>query len=152
MKVLTDADLMNRRRATHAGKVLSKVSIAAVIFLFLSAFASLFVTMIAAMLIVMWFAFTITLVGLPLLMAGDGWLGILRKLTNTVEFGGTITDFMIKLTAPLAAISISCAVVSVVLLFLGAGENKSSAVPRTVVSAIVVIIAIVCIIFARGIK
>lgn len=152
MKNLTETELLNRKRALHAGTILSKVSIAAAVFLLLSAFASLFVMLFAGLAIILWITLTICLFGIPFLIFGKSWLGLLDTFKNTVEFGSTMVDFMIKLTAPLAAISISCAVLAPVLLFLAAGENKSAAVPRTVVSAIVVIVSIVCIIFAGGVK
>lgn len=152
MKNLTETELLNRKCALHAGTILSKVSIAAAVFLFLSAFASLFVMLFAGLAIILWITLTICLIGLPFLMFGNSWLGLLHNFMNAVEFGSAMVDFMIKLTAPLAAISISCAVLAPVLLFLAAGENKSAAVPRTVVSAIVVIVSIVCIIFAGGVK
>ncbi len=152
MKNLTETELLNRKRALHAGTVLSKVSIAAAVFLLLSAFASVFVMLFAGLAILLWITLTICLLGIPFLIFGKSWLGLLYTFKNTVEFGSAMVDFMIRLTAPLAAISISCAVLAPVLLFLAAGENKSAAVPRTVVSAIVVLVSVLCIIFAGGVK
>ena len=54
MKNLTETELLNRKRALHAGTILSKVSIAAAVFLFLSAFASLFVMLFAGLAIILW--------------------------------------------------------------------------------------------------
>lgn len=152
MKNLTETELLNRKRALHAGTVLSKVSIAAAVFLLLSAFASVFVMLFAGLAIILWITLTICLLGIPFLIFGQSWLGLLYTFKNTVEFGSAMVNFLIRLTAPLAAISISCAVLAPVLLFLAAGENKSAAVPRTVVSAIVVLVSVLCIIFAGGVK
>lgn len=152
MKNLTETELLNRKRALHAGTVLSKVSIAAAVFLLLSAFASVFVMLFAGLAILLWITLTICLLGIPFLIFGQSWLGLLYTFKNTVEFGSAMVNFLIRLTAPLAAISISCAVLAPVLLFLAAGENKSAAVPRTVVSAIVVLVSVLCIIFAGGVK
>ena len=49
MKNLTETELLSRKRALHAGTILSKVSIAAAVFLLLSAFASLFVMLFAGL-------------------------------------------------------------------------------------------------------
>lgn len=152
MKNLTETELLNRKRALHAGTVLSKVSIAAAVFLLLSAFASVFVMLFAGLAILLWITLTICLLGIPFLIFGQSWLGLLYTFKNTVEFGSAMVNFLIRLTAPLAAISISCAVLAPVLLFLAAGENKSAAVPRTVVSTIVVLVSVLCIIFAGGVK
>ena len=53
MKNLTETELLNRKRALHAGTVLSKVSIAAAVFLLLSAFASVFVMLFAGLAIIL---------------------------------------------------------------------------------------------------
>lgn len=150
MKAPTEADLLNRKRAKRLGTILSNISIAAAILLFLSAFASVMVSAIAAVALILWFAVTICLLGVPLL--DEGWRGLLPTITDTVEFGGSMIAFMLKLVVPFASVSISCAVLAPALLMLGAGENKSDAIPRTVISAIVIVFSVVCLIVARTVK
>ena len=141
---------MNRKRASRLGTITSNVAIAATVFLFIAAFSSIMVTVTAVIAIMLWFAFTVCLLGIPLL--NETWRGLFSKLQNTVEFGGAMVDFMLKLTTPLAVVSISFAVIAPLFLFLRAGENKQKAVPRTIISVILVIVSAICIIFARNVK
>lgn len=140
-----ESELLYRKRTEHIGVIAAKLSVAASVCVVIVGVGTLLHQMFAAITIMMWFAVTVCLLGIPAL--APKWRAIPGKITDSMDFVNTLFGKAYTAFYPLAIIAIACAAASIILAFFQSGKRPTG---RIVLCALSLIVAIVTMIAVGG--
>lgn len=132
------SELLYRKRVGHIGVIAAKLSVAASVCVVVVGVGTFLHQMFAAILLMIWFAVTVCLLGIPALV--PEWRAIPGKITDSMDFVNTLFVKAYNAFYPLAIIAIVCAAVSIILAFFQSGKRPTGRIVLCVLSLIVAIV------------
>lgn len=133
-----ESELIYRKRVGHIGVIAAKLSVAASVCVVVVGVGTFLHQMFAAILLMIWFAVTVCLLGIPALV--PEWRAIPGKITDSMDFVNTLFGKAYAAFYPLAVIAIACAAVSIILAFFQSGKRPTGRIVLCLISLVVAII------------